>query len=215
MAVVSYGASTELDAVNSILMSVGESPVNTITNVQSPEVVIAKHTLQQVCREVLAEGWVFNTEKQYPITLDTNNHCIIPNNVLQIDLNSFKHLDDFHVVQRRDNGVLKLYDLHEHRFNFENTSENKLYCDIIWMYSFEDIPQVFRDYITTRSARIASNRMVNDPRSAELMGTDETLARALAVEYDANQADYNFFNDQEGRTNPAQTYRPYQVLKRR
>ena len=83
------------------------------------------------------------------------------------------------------------------------------------MYSFEDIPQVFRDYITTRSARIASNRIVNDPRSAELMGTDETLARALAVEYDANQADYNFFNDQEGRTNPAQTYRPYQVLKRR
>ena len=67
MAVVSYGASTELDAINSILMSVGESPVNTL-DVQSPEVAIAQKTLQQVCREVLAEGWVFNTEKEYPIT---------------------------------------------------------------------------------------------------------------------------------------------------
>ena len=196
-------------------MSVGESPVNTITNVQSPEVVIAQKTLRQVCREVLAEGWIFNTETQYPIDLDSNNHCLIPNNVLQIDLNHFKHLDDFNVVQRKDSGVKKLYDLYEHRFNFENTSESKLYCDIIWMQDFEDIPQVFRDYITVRACRIASNRMVNNSETAELMSTDEALARALVVEYDANQADYNIFNDQEGRTNPSTVYRPYQVLKRR
>ena len=214
MAVVSYGASTELDAVNSILMSVGESPVNTLT-VQSPEVAIAQKTLQQVCREVLAEGWVFNTEKQYPITLDSNNHCIVPNNVLQIDLNQFKHLDDFHVVKRSDNGVVKLYDIYEHRFNFENTSEDKIYVDIIWMQSFDDIPQVFKDYITLRASRIASNRMINDRGAAELLAADEQLARANAMEYDANQADYNIFNDQQGKTNPGGVYRPYQVLQRR
>ena len=214
MAVVSYGASTALDAVNSILMSVGESPVNTLT-VQSPEVAIAQKTLQQVCREVLSEGWVFNTETEYPITLDTNNHCIIPNNVLQIDLNQFKHLNDFHVTRRKDSGVWKLYDQFEHRFNFENTSEGKLYCDVIWMLDFEDIPQVFRDYITTRASRIAAGRMVSDRESAELIANDETLARALAVEYDASQADYNVFNDAQYRTNPASVYRPYQVLKRR
>ena len=214
MAVVSYGASTELDAVNSILMSVGESPVNTLT-VQSPEVAIAQKTLQQVCREVLSEGWVFNTETEYPITLDTNNHCIIPNNVLQIDLNQFKHLNDFHVTRRKDSGVWKLYDQFEHRFNFENTSEGKLYCDVIWMLDFEDIPQVFRDYITTRASRIAAGRMVSDRETAELIANDEQLARALAVEYDASQADYNVFNDAQYRTNPASVYRPYQVLKRR
>ena len=214
MAVVSYGASTELDAVNSILMSVGESPVNTLT-VQSPEVAIAQKTLQQVCREVLSEGWVFNTETEYPITLDTNNHCIIPNNVLQIDLNQFKHLNDFHVTRRKDSGVWKLYDQFEHRFNFENTSEGKLYCDVIWMLDFEDIPQVFRDYITSRASRIAAGRMVSVRESAELIANDETLARALAVEYDASQADYNVFNDAQYRTNPASVYRPYQVLKRR
>ena len=214
MAVVSYGASTELDAVNSILMSVGESPVNTLT-VQSPEVAIAQKTLQQVCREVLSEGWIFNTETEYPITLDTNNHCIIPNNVLQIDLNQFKHLNDFHVTRRKDSGVWKLYDQFEHRFNFENTSEGKLYCDVIWMLDFEDIPQVFRDYITTRASRIAAGRMVSDRETAELIANDEQLARALAVEYDASQADYNVFNDAQYRTNPASVYRPYQVLKRR
>jgi len=214
MAVVSYGVSTELDAVNSILMSVGESSVNTLT-VQSPEVTIAQSTLRQVCREVQAEGWKFNTENEYPITLDSNNHCLIPNNVLQIDLNHFKHLNDFDVVKRNDSGTMKLYDLLEHRYNFENTSEGKLYVDIIWMIDFEDIPQVFKDYITQRASRIAANRMVNDPTLAESMATDEALARSLALEYDTNQGDYNIFNDQQGSTNPASVYRPYQVLKRR
>ena len=195
-------------------MSVGESSVNTLT-VQSPEVTIAQSTLRQVCREVQAEGWKFNTENEYPITLDSNNHCLIPNNVLQIDLNHFKHLNDFDVVKRNDNGTTKLYDLIEHRYNFENTSENKLYVDIIWMIDFEDIPQVFKDYITQRASRIAANRMVNDPTLAESMATDEALARSLALEYDTNQGDYNIFNDQQNSTNPASVYRPYQVLKRR
>ena len=70
MSAITYGVSTELDAVNSILMSVGESPVNTLT-VQSPEVAIAQKTLRQVCREIQAEGWSYNTENEYPIDLDT------------------------------------------------------------------------------------------------------------------------------------------------
>ena len=194
-------------------MSVGESPVNTLT-VQSPEVAIAQKTLQQVCREVQAEGWVFNTEHEYPITLDSSNHCLIPNNVLQIDLNHFRHGDDFHVSRRKDNGITKLYDKIEHRFNFESVNESKLYCDIVWMIDFEDLPQVFKDYITVRASRIASNRMVSDPNAAELIGTDEALARALAVEYDTRVADHNIFSNHEYRTNPASVYRPYQVINR-
>ena len=214
MAVVSYGASTELDAVNSILMSVGESPVNTLS-VQSPEVAIAQKTLQQVCREILAEGWKFNTETQYPITLDTNKHCIIPNNVLQIDLNRYRHPDAFDTIRKTDNGIQKLYDLHDHTFEFTNTSGDKIYVDIIWMIDFNDIPQVFQDYITVRASRIASNRMVNNPQAAELISADEAQARAVALEYDTVQGDYNIFNNQEGRTNASTVYRPYKVLQRR
>ena len=213
MATISYGTSTELDAVNSILMSVGESPVNTLT-VQSPEVAIAQKTLQQVCREVQAEGWVFNTEHEYPITLDSSNHCVIPQNVLEIDLSHARHGDHFNVIRKKDNGITKLYDKIEHRFNFESVNESKLYCDIVWMIDFEDLPQVFKDYITVRASRIASNRMVSDPNASELIGTDEQLARALSVEYDTRVADHNIFSNQEYRTNPASVYRPYQVINR-
>ena len=211
MAQISYGVSTELDAVNSILMSVGETPVNTLT-VQSPEVAIAQKTLRQVCREIQAEGWSYNTENQYPIDLDTNNQCIIPNNVLQLDLNIFEHGKDYDVVRRSDNGVMKVYDKKNHTFTFENCS--KLYFDIIWMLDFEDLPQAFKDYITTRASRIASNRMVNSQPSAKLLEADEAAARALAMEYEMKQSDHNIFSDFQYQQDANTVYRPFKVLRR-
>jgi len=211
MAQISYGVSTELDAVNSILMSVGETPVNTLT-VQSPEVAIAQKTLRQVCREIQAEGWSYNTENQYPIDLDANNQCIIPNNVLQLDLNIFEHGKDYDIVRRSDNGVMKVYDKKNHTFTFENCS--KLYFDIVWMLDFEDLPQAFKDYITTRASRIASNRMVNSQPSAKLLETDEAAARALAVEYEMKQSDHNIFNDFQYQQDANTVYRPFKVLRR-
>ena len=211
MAQISYGVSTELDAVNSILMSVGETPVNTLT-VQSPEVAIAQKTLRQVCREIQAEGWSYNTENQYPIDLDTNNQCIIPNNVLQLDLNIFEHGKDYDVVRRSDNGVMKVYDKKNHTFTFENCS--KLYFDIIWMLDFEDLPQAFKDYITIRASRIASNRMVNSQPSAKLLEADEAAARALAMEYEMKQADHNIFSDFQYQQDANTVYRPFKVLRR-
>lgn len=211
MAQISYGVSTELDAVNSILMSVGETPVNTLT-VQSPEVAIAQKTLRQVCREIQAEGWSYNTENEYPIQLDTNNQCIIPNNILQLDLNIFQHGKDYDVVRRSDNGVMKVYDKKGHTFTFENC--DKLFFDIVWMLDFEDLPQAFKDYITTRASRIASNRMVNSQPSAKLLEADEAAARALAVEYEMKQSDHNIFNDFQYQQDANTVYRPFKVLRR-
>jgi hypothetical protein len=211
MSVISYGVSTELDAVNSILMSVGESPVNTLT-VQSPEVAIAQKTLRQVCREVQAEGWSYNTENEYPITLDTNKQCIIPNNAIQLDLSIYQHGKDFDVVRRSDNGVMKVYDKKGHTFTFKNCE--KLYFDIIWMIDFQDLPQAFKDYITARASRIASNRMINNPQSAKLLEADEAGLRALALEYETKQGDYNIFNDFQYQQDANTTYRPFKVLRR-
>ena len=212
MTTISYGVSTELDAVNSILMSVGESPVNTITNVQSPEVAIAQKTLRQVCREIQAEGWSYNTENEYPIDLDTNNQCIVPNNILQIDLNIYQHGKDFNVVVRSDNGVKKIYDKKNHTFTFENCS--KLYFDIVWMFDFEDLPQAFKDYVTAKATRVAGIRMVSSAESAKLLEADEAASRAAAVEYENRQGDHNIFNDYQYQQDANTVYRPFKVLRR-
>ena len=211
MAQISYGVSTELDAVNSILMSVGETPVNTLT-VQSPEVAIAQKTLRQVCREIQAEGWSYNTENEYPIDTDSNNQVVVPNNVLQMDLSIYHHGKDYDVVRRSDSGIQKVYDKKGHTFTFENC--NKLYFDMIWMIDFEDLPQVFKDYITVRASRIASNRMVNSQPSARLLEADEAALRAAAVEYENRQGDHNIFNDYQYQQDANTVYRPFKVLRR-
>ena len=192
-------------------MSVGETPVNTLT-VQSPEVAIAQKTLRQICREGQAEGWSYNTENEYPIDTDTNNQVIVPNNVLQMDLNIFQHGKDFNVVLRSDNGVKKVYDKKGHTFTFENCS--KLYFDIIWMVDFEDLPQIIKDYITARASRIASNRMVNNPQASRLLEADEASLRALALEYECKQSDHNIFNDFQYQQDANTVYRPFKVLRR-
>ena len=47
---------TEIDAVNFILGAIGQAPVTTL-EATNPDVAIAYQTLQEVSREVQAEGW--------------------------------------------------------------------------------------------------------------------------------------------------------------
>ena len=206
MATPAYATSTELDAVNSILMSVGESPVNTL-NTQSPEVAIAQKTLQQVTREVLAEGWVFNTENEVKFTVDADDQVTLSDAVLHVDTNRFYHLDTYNVI-RKDG---KLYDRYEHKNTFPD--ETTMYLDVVWMYAFEDIPQSFRDYITAKAIRKASLRMVSDLEINKALEQDEVVARSAAIEYDTRQADYNVFNDNRFKQS-YNSFRPHQALRR-
>ncbi len=210
----SYAKSTELDAVNAILMSVGESPVNTLTT-QSPEVAIAQSTLRQVVREVQSEGWVFNTEYEVEFTPDTNDQVVVSDAVLQIDTNRYKHYDNYDVIIRAETvgstTTRKLYDRYTHSNEFPD--ESTIYADVVWMYSFEDMPQPFKDYCTAKATRIANTRMVNDPQMAQVFQQDETVSRALAIEYDTRQADYNVFTNARLRQ-PYTGYKPYSVIGR-
>ena len=187
-------------------MSVGESPVNTL-DTQSPEVAIAQTTLRQVVREVQAEGWAFNTEYEVEFKPDDDDLVILSDAILQIDINRYKHNDNYDVIKKDG----KLYDRYTRSNTF--TDVDTLYCDVVWMYSYEDMPQTFKDYCTTRSTRVAVGRMVSDPAFAKAMQQDEVVARSAAIEYDTRQADYNIFNNSRTRQ-PYNSYKPYQVIGR-
>ena len=222
MATPTYATSSELDAVNSILMSVGESPVNTLET-QSPEVAIAQTTLRQITREIQAEGWSFNSELAVKFIPDNNDQIELGDNILSVDINRYYHLDTYDVtmksttitVNNKLQTTRKLYD--RYRSNEANADkfpdETAMYLDITYMYAFEDIPQPFKDYITAKACRIASNRMVSDEGANTILQQDEIVARALAIEYDTAQADYNVFND--GRSRQSYTsFRPFNALQR-
>ena len=96
---------TELSAVNSILGSIGQSPITTL-NFQNPEISFIYNILNEVTKDLLNEGWHFNTEEDIKVSPDANGNITIPTNYLRYDIHDGQADRQLDVVKR--NG--KLYD---------------------------------------------------------------------------------------------------------
>jgi hypothetical protein len=184
--------------------SIITSRVETQTN---PDVAIALNTLREVSREVQAEGWTFNKEFNYPITPNNNNEVIIPNNVLQIDLNR----DDVTNMNRDSvNRGGKLYDRTAHSYIWEDET---VYVDITWYLDWDNIPTPIQAFIVARAASIVSSRIIGDSNQYQMLQQKEAFARSMALEYECNQGDYTFFGHPQGE-NYYRSYQPYHTLYR-
>jgi len=194
---------TELSAVNSILGSIGQSPITTL-NFENPEISFIYNLLSEVTQDVLNEGWHFNTEEHYPVKPDSSGHITIPNNYLRYDLNdgqADRHMD---LVKR--NG--RLYDLVNHTDVFDHDME----LDIVYLYSFTDIPSVFQRYIIARASTRAATQLVSNSELVKLLQGQEGLARASLMEYECNQGDHSFMGWPKNSSYRA--YQPYRSLIR-
>ena len=54
---------TELQAVNTMLSTIGEAPVDSLTGATSSDAALADQVLTEVVRETLVQGWYFNIDK--------------------------------------------------------------------------------------------------------------------------------------------------------
>lgn len=178
-------ATTELEAINSMLTTIGESPVSSVDNNGVVDAAIAYQILQEVSREVQGRGWHFNTEVNFPLVPRySDKNIVLPDNTMEVD--STEEDWDIDVVQRGD----RLYNRKEHTFKFDKT----LKATLIIQLPYEELPQYVRNYISVRAARIFQKRTVG---SAELDGftsQDEVRALVNLEDAEARTADYNVFN---------------------
>ena len=70
---MTVAASTELEAINIMLASIGEAPINTLTGTLPVDAKLAQNTLSEINKEVQSEGWSFNTEIDVVLTRDSSN----------------------------------------------------------------------------------------------------------------------------------------------
>jgi len=206
-----YDTETELSSVNSILGAIGQAPVTRLCNEQNgelvfinPEIAYVYQILMEVSTDVQNEGWVFNREDNYTLTPDENKEFKIPPNVLRMDVSEGQVYRTTDVVKRQG----KIYDKLNHTYKFENPMD----FDITWKFSYEDLPSVFKRYITSRASVRAATQLVSNPQLVQLLQTQEGLARAACIEYECDQGDHTFFGT------PANTayrsYQPYRTLAR-
>lgn len=186
---------TELEAVNIMLETIDEPPVNTLSGTVPVEVTIAVSTLSDVSREVQSKGWDFNTESEYPLAPDINGCITPPTNVMKIDAS-----DGTPLVMRSG----KLYDKSKHT----NIFEDSIKCDIVWLLDFGDLPQAARSYITIRAARAFQRRILGSDTIDKLSSEDEGKALLLMEYAEADVADYNVLNNSSVKRVTDRTYNP-------
>lgn len=198
-----YNTDTELSAVNSVLGAIGQSPVQDL-NYENPEVSFVFNLLMECSVDVQNEGWVFNTERAYPLKLNADDELRIPQNILRIDVSEgqvFRYTD----LVRRDG---RIYDKLNHTFKFKQG----LWFDIVWLFPFNDLPSVFKRYITYKASGRAATQLVANADLTKLLAQQEAYSRATCMEYECNQGDYSYMGWPDGTA--YRSYQPFQTLAR-
>ena len=202
---------TELSAVNSILGSIGQAPITSLTHnppdpdpLENPEISFIKNLLDEVSKDVQTTGWHFNTQERVKIEPDSNGHFIVPANAILFDI-SEGQIDRNRDVVKKDG---KLYDL----VHSTDVFTQGFYFDIISLYQFVDLPPAIQRYVIARASVRAATQLVTNADLVKLLQMEEQQARANAMEYETEQGDHSFFGLPQQSSYRA--YQPYKALIR-
>lgn len=174
---------TLLEAVNEVLRGIGEAPVSQIgtgvIDAENAEAYINSNT-----RALLARGWHFNRETEFPLVPDVDGHVRLPVSCLEADVpvrTSNKY------VQRGT----RFYDTENHTYNIGET----LYANMTILLPFEDLPEAARRYVVAKSKRIMQAEALGDNSLLEIQTQDEQEAWAALHAAELRNADVSIFNN--------------------
>ena len=214
MATTTIETDTELSAVNSILGAIGQAPItqlkDTSTGVISnnnPEIQFIYNLLRDANVDVQSEGWHFNRERHVTFSKDANDKIAISDDIVKIDLPDNWGNRTRNFVRR--GGFL--YDKIKHTDVFTDMPST-IELDVIRLYNYDDLPPVFKRFISYRASRMAATQLVANPQLVQLLGSQEALSRASLMEYECNQGNHSMmgFEDETAY----QTYQPWRNLRR-
>lgn len=178
---------TELEAVNMMLASIGEAPINTLDVAGLVSARTAYTLLKRTSLEVQQEGWHFNTELQMKLPLNSGGEAHLPSNTLRVDVSG---PDEWRKVVQRGT---RLYDVEKHSYKFDRD----LTVDLVVGLGFDELPQAARHYITVKAGRRFTNGLVQNDLMFRFADIDERQARADIIQHDAETGDFNVFFDRD------------------
>ena len=175
---------SKLEAVNSMLGHIGESPVNSIsdTNALPISAATAISVLDEVSRSVQAEGWHFNTELKVTLSPAGDGTITLSDDILEVDTTD----TSIDIAQRG----LSLFD----RSNNTSVFSKALEVNLTRLLDFTSLPEAARRYITLRASRVFQGRMVGSRELEALIARDEYNARADLMDTEGNNSDRTIFD---------------------
>ena len=135
------GQMTELEAVNEVLATVGDTPVQTLAAGTYIEAVRILQVLKETSREVQSKGWWFNEEENKTLQPDVNGLITLAYNVIEVTV-----VDDYNgsIIQRGN----KMFNRESGTYNINKEIKVNIITGLEW----NELPQVARLYIASMAA---------------------------------------------------------------
>lgn len=191
-------AMSKLEAVNEMLLAIGQAPVNTLEVAGIRDVSVAQTILDNVSREVQSEGHSFNTFTQ-EFTPNASGFILIGPDYLAVD--AAEDSRNVGPVVDPSDSVLKLYDHDAESFVFAD----KLKASVLKHLAFEAIPQHARRYILAMAKLRFQASVVGSSMLNSLIGQEVDLAYASFRRAELHQQDNNILR--QGGTISRNRYR--------
>ena len=181
-----YGLTSKLEAVNTMLSAIGESPVNQLGGEAPADAVMAEAVLDETIKEIQGEAWHFNSHNDWTLPRDSNDKIPLPTNTVRVDSPRSKNTS-LDIIQR--GGFL--YDRKGNTFVFSADVKN---IDIVFMLDFTELPETARRYCIIKAARVFGDRTLGSAPHHNYTSQDEMRALATLREYETDNADLTIFD---------------------
>ena len=197
---VTPGRTTLLEAVNTLLAVIGEQPVNTLETQQIVEASMAERTLLEFHKQGQVNGWSWNSEQAYEFAKDSNNEIVVPTNVVSWATDAYEWAGRFQLRGQR------VYDRKNRTYSLGSDVES-LKADVVFLLSWDESPEAFNRWVTIRSARVFSGRVLGDSSSFKYTAMDEQAALTTLQSVEMDQLQANSLTGGPG-LRPFPTYSP-------
>ena len=167
---------TELEAINTLLSVIGEAPIDSLSDITVNEITdsaLARKALNEVSRDVQAEGWSWNTDRGVKLSKDSKNEFKVAESTLKVVFDSYGSMP---FVMRG----LRVYDRSRQTYDMSDV-ESLTARQIVTQLDWEDLPHAAQQYITIRAARIYSDRFLNSDAIYVYTINDEQYARSMLI----------------------------------
>ena len=182
---------SELEAVNTILSTIGESPLNSLSGSLPVDGTIAKNVLSEVSREVQSQGWHFNTHYKVTLSRDTNNKIPLATNIVRVEIDPRRYSKVSYDIVQRNN---ELYNLAKNEDTFDTNFKD---ATVVYLLPFDEIPEQAKRYITIRSARIFHDRTLGANTIHKFSQEDEAKSLSILKQAESHTGDYSIFDSPE------------------
>jgi hypothetical protein len=179
---------SEVEAVNLMLASIGEQPVNTIDgNIFNSDVSNARIRLRSASRSLQLIGWTFNTEETVELLRDGTGKIRLTDDVVRA------------VPARADYAMNTVKWAIRRQYLFNRTTNSLIWeqdvkADIMRLLTFSDLPEPARNYIVERASARFQKNFVGSETLNSFTPEEVMMAKTVLEEFETETGKFNILN---------------------